>query len=226
MNELSALKNMNALYLEDDLMAREQYERIFNNFFKEVYVGSNGTEGLEIFSKHPINIIISDIKMPDMNGIEFIQKIRMIDENIPILVTSAYTDKDDLLAAVKFNLVDYLIKPISFDAIKEVLTKCIKRCKNFNRLEIVIDDNLIYNFEKKIIQNNSKEIVLPNKESRLLELFLQNRGKVISKNWIEAEVYDDEFMSESAFKNLLLKLRKKLNSSHIKTLKNSGYIFE
>lgn len=224
--DISILKNLNLLYVEDDLMLRRNYSAIFNNFFLKVYEASDGFEALAIFEKEHIHVVATDIKMPKMSGLEFAHKIRKLSKNIPIFITTAYSEKDELIDAIKLNLVDYILKPLSYEALKKVLNDTIVKMSENNLLEIIIDSNSRYSPFTKIFTTDGVSSSLTNKESKLFELFLDNRNKILSKSIIEYEVYENEYMSDVALKMLLSKLRKKLQKPYIKTLKQSGYIFQ
>ena len=84
--------NCNLLYVEDDKTLRTASIDIFEDLFKNIFIAKNGNEGLDIFNSKDIDIIITDLKMPVMNGISMINEIRKKNKNIPILVLSAFND--------------------------------------------------------------------------------------------------------------------------------------
>ena len=114
------LKNYTILYVEDEKEARESYVRLFKRLFKDVYSADNGERGLELFKKKSPNIILSDSKMPKMDGFKMSQKIRELDKNIPIIFISAQNEQNfkDKLKAININ--HCLLKPISRDDLKKV----------------------------------------------------------------------------------------------------------
>src|SRR5574344_2457708 len=91
MNDISNLKNITVLYVEDEKDLREVTSSILQSFTKNQYIAANGQEGYELFLKHnsDIDLIISDINMPILNGLEMIKKIKDINKNVPIIVTTA-----------------------------------------------------------------------------------------------------------------------------------------
>ena len=226
MDNLQKLKNITLLYAEDDLTIQKQYYEIFSNFFNKVFTANNGIEALNIYNKENIHIMVTDIKMPLMDGLTLIEEIRKENENIPIFITSSYSEKEYLLKAIKFHLVDYIIQPATYSAIKETLLKALHTFEKTTPLDIIINDKCSYSFVNRTIHFEGKVLLLPNKEAQLLELLLKNKQKLVTKEMIEYELYPNEIMSESGLKNLIFKLRQKIGHNTILTVKNGGYILQ
>ena len=107
-------KRLKVLYVEDDSSVRNELSSLLSNFFSNVYTASNGEEGLELYisKQKDIDIIIADINMPKMTGIEMLEEIRKFDKNIPAIFTTAYSDTEFLIDAIKLKVFEYCIKPI------------------------------------------------------------------------------------------------------------------
>lgn len=112
--EKKLLKRLKALYVEDDNHIRNELSALLSNFFGKVYTASDGQEGLETYlkNKDDIDVIISDINMPKLTGIEMLAKIREVDEKVPTIFATAYSDNEFLSEAIKLKVYDYIIKPI------------------------------------------------------------------------------------------------------------------
>ncbi len=115
------------LYVEDNIEIRNSTARMLENFFDDITIGVNGKDGLEKFSSKKFDLILSDINMPVMNGLDMIKNIRAIDENIPIIIISAHNETNFKNNALNYNIDYYMIKPTSFNnftkAISEVVVK-------------------------------------------------------------------------------------------------------
>lgn len=111
-NEL--LKKYTILYVEDDDVIRTELSSILENFFKSVKIASNGKEALRTYleNQDDIDIIVSDINMPELNGIEMIKKIREIKDNVPAIFTTAHSDSEFLIEAIKLRVKEYIVKPL------------------------------------------------------------------------------------------------------------------
>ena len=116
-----SLKSSTILYVEDDTFTREGYVRLFKRLFKEVYSASDGENGLSIFKNKSPDIVVTDSKMPVMDGFEMSQKIREIDKAVPIIFISADSQRDFVKSLEDININCYLVKPISRDELKEML---------------------------------------------------------------------------------------------------------
>ncbi|WP_419763928.1 MAG: response regulator [Arcobacter sp.] len=132
-------KKFNIIYVEDDEQIRNNFEDIFQEFFKNVYISSDGAEALEKYNdlqKENIRVdaIISDINMPNMNGISLLKEIRKLNEDIPFYFTTAYSDETYLMESIKLNVTSYFIKPVE---IKNLIEKVNKDCQKYNQNQIM-----------------------------------------------------------------------------------------
>lgn len=224
MDSFSILKNLNALYVEDDVTLRSYTAGVIGDLFAELYVASNGAEGLGLFREKNVHLIICDIKMPVMSGLELAAEVRKSGSRVPIFITSAHAQSDDLIESIRLNLVDYLIKPFTFTRLKEALAACAKRIEENGDLFTRIDDEMNYSALNRQLCSGNESCILPRKESGLLELLIKHRGRLVTKEQIEAAIYDDEPMTEAALKNLVLKLRKRIGKERISNVHGSGFI--
>lgn len=108
------LNTITLLYVEDDEMVRTQTLNLFEKIFKKVYSANDGKEGLEKFIKNQneIEIIVSDINMPNLNGLDMVAKIKEVTANIPVIYTTAHTDSHYLKNALELNIDKYISKPL------------------------------------------------------------------------------------------------------------------
>lgn len=126
------LKNQRVLFVEDEELAREKLAKLLSKLFKEVVLASNGLEGLNKFEKskltdEKIDLIISDINMPIMNGLDMLEKIREIDYFVPAIFTTARSESENILKAIDLNVSNYIIKPIDTTIlIKKITEVCEK----------------------------------------------------------------------------------------------------
>ena len=217
------LNNSSILLVEDDINLQKSFAKLLNFYVQNVFLANDGLEALEVYKKNKPDIIITDVKMPRLNGIEFIKKIREENSKIPIVVTSAYTDQEYLLESIKLSLVEYLIKPMKEEDLEKVLMQCAKTLSKSPK-KIYFNSELFYDYTNKIFIYKDKEIALTNKEVEFLELLLSNRGNLVTKQKIEDKLYIYEDAPPSALKNLVFKLRKKLPFDIIKTQGKLGYL--
>lgn len=117
---------LNVLYVEDDAITREALLEFLTEVTKKVYTAEDGKKALKIYEKENIDVLISDIKMPEMNGFELIKKIREKDRDIPVIVTTAYDEVDYLVECIELGVNHFLLKPIETDKLYEILKKIVE----------------------------------------------------------------------------------------------------
>jgi len=115
------------LYIEDDKIVREKTKSIFEKFFQKVYVCKDGEDGLALFheKREDIDILLTDINMPNMDGVELISKIREEDKDLPILIVTAFNDINLLIRLIKLNISDYILKPMQIYSTLKILDKIL-----------------------------------------------------------------------------------------------------
>jgi DNA-binding response OmpR family regulator len=118
--------NIRLLYVEDDNNTRDILVLSLRHFFQEIHLASNGEEGLEIFDRIHPDIVISDLRMPGMSGLEMTRKIREKNATVPVIVTTAYSDLEVLIEAVEAGIVHYLIKPVYIQDLLESVKKSLR----------------------------------------------------------------------------------------------------
>lgn len=120
-NEQQELK---ILCVEDDTAAREQILRLLQRRGKEVIVGKNGKEGLALYREHSPEVVVTDIRMPVMDGLTMVREIKKISRDAKIIVITAFTDFSYLMDAIDLGVDQYVVKPIDIDKLLGAIDKC------------------------------------------------------------------------------------------------------
>ena len=123
------------LYVEDDLAIQGAMTRYLTKLFSKVDIASNGEAGLNLFKETKYDIVITDLSMPIMDGIEMIKKIKEIDERQPILITTAHGESSYLMDAIKVHIDGYILKPFDYDELNYILYKISEKLKKFKENE-------------------------------------------------------------------------------------------
>ena len=221
---MNSLKNLRVLYVEDDDEVRENIASSLAYFVQSVDSASNGDEAYKLYKKVSPDIIITDIDMPGMNGLELAARVRESDSFIPIVVTTAFTTEEFLLDAVCLHLERYLVKPVTLAKLKESLESCYHKLKELNRISIKFSTGYSYNLTSHIMEDENGELVaLQNKEKLLLDLLIKNINAVTYYSEIEDEVWEGEALNRGSLKALVLKLRKKLGKDSVMNENEIGY---
>lgn len=225
MAKFNEFKNLSVLYAEDNTALREITEKTLQLVVGKVYSVSDGAQALNIYKNNPIDIVILDIYMGSFSGIEVAKKIREENDKVPIVIVSGSIATEDLLAACKLNLIDYIHKPIEFNVLVKVLYSAVARLQSHGLLLAKINDSLSYDyFVKAFISSNGEKISLTKKEIHAMELLLSNRGQIIPYETFSEELND--VMTDGALKNIILRLRKKMgDDSNLINLSKVGYSF-
>jgi len=120
-------KNLNVLFVDDDFEISQRMNDYLKKFFKNVYIASNGFEAMEYFGKVEVDLVITDISMPKMDGLELLKNIRFIDEEKEVLIVSAFSDFEYLKTAITYGVSGYLLKPLEYDLLNSELYKSVLR---------------------------------------------------------------------------------------------------
>ena len=180
------------LIVEDEPISLEMLSKTLKEDFN-VLTANNGKKGFELYKKFNPHIIISDLNMPIMNGIELIQKIRELDQNSKIIITTFKNDVQTLLQATELKLFKYHIKPIDFTALKNIIEESIEELNRFNTVElnkINISPTLIWKTSEFELFSNNQIVKLTPKEKKVINLLLQKPNQVFTYNEIIYEVWE------------------------------------
>ena len=164
------LKNTKILYIEDEELIRKNAIEYLNFYCNNVYGAIDGVDGYTKYTEIKPDIIICDILMPRLNGLELIKKIRAIDEEVQIIVATARIDTEFLLKAVELRLIKYLIKPITEEKLLPALTEAIEYINKTGTNIITLNENTHFDTLNKTLITDSIVIKLTKKELLFLEL--------------------------------------------------------
>ena len=215
------LKDKTALYVEDEGDVLKNISELLSNFFGVFYTAQDGELGYQIFSDHKIDVVLVDIELPKMNGIELMKKIREIHKDIPIVVISAYTKTDYLLESIELKLNQYIIKPLTSKKIHVLLQRLDKLFSNENVVELV--SGVWLNKNTSSISFNQTQNFLTKKELKILSILADNR--FISYDEINI-LWEDEIPTQNAIRSCIKHLRKKLPENLLKNRNGFGYAIE
>lgn len=216
---------MNMIFLEDDLIIRSNYVDYLKKNFENVYEASDGIEALNIYKSKEIDFILADIKMQGINGIDFIKEVRKSNKEIKIVIMSAYDNKDYLMEAIKLNLLDYLVKPVSRLSFQNIITNVLNELKN--KEMVFLKNNYIWDKRNKKLFFEKEEIILTKNELLLFEEFCKNDEKIFTFVEISNLIYPTEEYNINKIRMLIKRLRKKLNYTNtLENIHNIGYCFK
>jgi DNA-binding response OmpR family regulator len=215
------------LLLEDDLTLNETVTEYFQEQGYEVDAVDDGLEALDKIYENSYDILLLDVKVPQMSGFDLLKEVRSRDIPTPAIFITSLNSIDDLSVGYESGCDDYIRKPF---VLKELLMRVetiLKR--NFfhsNNEKIEISKNAYYDISANVLYVDESEMTLNNKESKLLKLFLQNQNQVLSHERIYDSLWDyDETYSEASLRTYIKNLRKILGKEKIVSIKKQGYKF-
>ena len=137
------LKKLSLLYVEDEDAIREPFKIMIERYFKKIFIATNGLEAVEIFKQNSIDIIITDIRMPIMNGLDMAKEIKKIDKHQHIILTTAHNESKYFLEVIEMQVDGYILKPIDYD----LLENKIKNMRNTDAISGRLNsDRLFFKF--------------------------------------------------------------------------------
>ncbi|WP_294674073.1 response regulator transcription factor [uncultured Fluviicola sp.] len=226
---MQASKGQTILLVDDekDILEFLQYNLEREGY--KVFVANDGLEGVEMAQKVSPDLILMDVMMPRMDGIEACQTIRQdLQLNSPLIafLTSRAEDYSQV-AGFEAGADDYITKPIRPRLLVSKVEALLRRAGRITGTEAEIKTSSItVNREKFLVFMNDEEIQLPKKEFELIELLASRPGKVFTREQILTTVWGDEtIVGERTIDVHIRKLREKLGESYIRTIKGVGYTF-
>jgi len=218
------MKNSSILVVEDKLDQREAMMEYLSIFFDTIYQASNGIEALDVYNKYLPNIILTDLDMPKLNGVDFIQKIREVDNNVNIIIFSAHTNTEDFLKVVSLNLVDYLVKPIQMDKLKAAIFRAVENMSSENL--VYLNADYIWNSQTKTLCLENERVELSSYETTFLNILIASINHDVSYETIHSHINPDTQYSQNAIFTLVKRIRKKTTKCLIKSAFKFGYKIE
>lgn len=216
------LENYKILFADDEKDMRDNMFEILSFMSNDVLLAEDGEEALQSFYDNSPDIVILDIEMPKLNGLEVAKKIRETNQTIPIIISTAYTETKYFLQAVELNLTSYILKPITIVDLKESLKKALNNINFHQKSTVEFSKNIYYENKKRILFCDNKEISLTKIQMLFLEYMIKNPNRIISYEKFENNIWDTG-MSSGAIRSLVRDIRKHLPKDTISNIAKVGY---
>ncbi|BDY12732.1 response regulator transcription factor [Hydrogenimonas cancrithermarum] len=222
---IRAMKRCTVLYVEDDHELRAYISEFLRRFCKDIYEAENAENAYDLYlRKHP-EIILLDINLPGMSGIDFCETIRRKDARTRIIMSTAYTDKDFLLKVVELGLTRYLVKPMTSEELFGAFDKALQELEAIdNRFGAVdLGEGFFYQSKAKCLYKGDETIPLRKKEIQLLDFFIDHQEEVVSYELLEQAVWPDGAMTPNAIRSQIRNLRRKTHDGILENISGIGY---
>ncbi|RXK12441.1 transcriptional regulator [Halarcobacter mediterraneus] len=232
-------KNLNVLFVEDDVDFRKEFSELLKDIFPKVSTAIDGLDALNKYKEYYnktnsyYDLVISDIKMPNYDGVELVESLYKIKEDQLVIILSARNEFNYLLPLVNLGIHQFFTKPIDYSTFLEDIFKLCSQIyhNNLNKNEdiIRINESLFWDKKKKKLIKDNKAINLTKNEIRFVETILENNGKICTVDELIDIIWFEEFdlnADITHLKSLIYRLRKKAPDLHIKNIYGMGYMHE
>ncbi|MBD3831165.1 MAG: response regulator [Arcobacter sp.] len=217
------LKTKSILLVEDEAVIRDNIASMLKIFFNKVYTASDGFEGLDAYEAHLPDIIMTDLKMPNMGGFELLEELKKRSNHAYTIIVSAHTDKELLIQAIHDGVDRYLVKPMSENELFGAFNAYLEKIDNETPDTISLSKNVTIDFGRAESYLDGQIAHLNKKEILLLKLLLIDSSRTFTYEEIENYVWSESVMTKDALKTLVKNLKTKIPKDLILNLTNSGY---
>jgi DNA-binding response OmpR family regulator len=207
------MSNLTLLYAEDDPQSRKNYAFVLEEYFSKVYLAEDGREALDLYHEKKPDVLLLDISMPFINGLDVAKFVRATNKDIPIIMLTAHAEQEKLLTAIPLGLSKYLLKPINDKSLTQTMLQVISEMRDRNIVSI--RENLWWNKINSNLFYNDENIKLTKKEYKLMTLLVNSIGKYFMHDTLIIQIWDDEIPDAShdnKLHQLVYRLNKKINA--------------
>lgn len=214
------------LIVEDDKTTNDLISDYLNDAGHSTYQAYNGVEALTVFEEEVIELIILDIMLPNLNGLQVLKKIRKT-SNIPVLMLTALSDERTQITSFDSLADDYMTKPFSIVLLGKRVLALLRRAGKIEAKDIWKYSNISVDFSGYVAEKDGELVELAPKEIQLLKLLIKNAGRVMTREKLIDGVWGmDAPLYDRTIDTYIRRIRQKLELNCITTVKGVGYRFE
>ena len=212
------------LVIEDEKDIQNIIKAFLENADYKVETADDGLEGINLIQKNSYDLVLLDIMMPKIDGFVVCEMIRK-NSNIPIIILTALTDEESQLKGFDKLADDYITKPFSMPIVLKHIEAIFRRTDNNNETSNILKyKNMILNTENYEVYVDNQKVSLTYREFEILKIFLENQGKVFSRDNILNSIWNYDYFGDDKIVNTHIKnIRKKLGYDYIETGRGLGY---
>ncbi len=214
---------MRVLYVEEDAQKRLYYAQMLKKSGVKLFLSPFRHELLALYEKHMPDLLIIEVGPDYAKGLTLIKAIREIDQKLRIIIMSSCQEPSALQEAVELDISRYLFLPVSEEELASAITKAMTE-RHRDECTIRLQSNLIYQSNTRVLVHEDHEVVLNQKEARLLELLFEHKNTLLSYEQILTIIWPKTHASAASLRTLVKNLRKKGLADLIKNRSGSGYL--
>lgn len=223
MTKFERLKSKSILLVEDEAVIRNNIASMLKYFFKEVITAEDGYDGLDQYEAHLPDIVMTDLKMPNMGGFELLDELKKRSSRAYTVIVSAHTDKELLIQAIHEGVDRYLIKPLTEDELFAAFTAYLEKLDKESPELFELGANVRIDLDKNEAIVDDMTLHLNKKETLLLRLLSVDPKRIFTYEEIENQVWGSKSMSLAALRSVVRDLRKKLGQEFVINISGTGY---
>ena len=214
---------MKLLIVEDEESLNKVLVRVLNKHGFTIDSALDGEEALDLYFENNYDLVVLDLNLPKVDGMEVLKTIREENTELPVLILSARSEIDDKIVGLDEGANDYLTKPFHFDELTARIRALLRRNFQTADTKITIDDVMI-DTASKVLVVNEKQVTLSKKEYSIIEYLMLKKGETIPASKLIESIWesDSEAMEESFYVHIST-LRRKLPKDFIKNVRGQGY---
>ncbi|PLY13838.1 MAG: DNA-binding response regulator [Sulfurimonas sp.] len=214
-----SLKDIKVLFVEDEEnLARLLKEAIGDNFHSFI-LATDGINGIELFKKTKPDIVITDIMMPRLSGLDMAKELKRINPKIPIIILSAFSEKEKLFSAIDIGITKYFLKPFDIDELLDYISSIAPR---LSTKLVNLNEGFVFNKTTNSLYKNERFVPLSKNETKFLWLLLDNQNRVVDDSIIKEELWGEN-VSDERIRTFIRRFRAKTSKKLIKNVKGVGY---
>lgn len=223
---------MKLLIVEDEPNLLSILRKGFAENNNDVSVALDGKTALEMIQNYTFDVVILDVMLPDINGIEICRRLRADKNFVPVLLLTALGTSENIVTGLNAGADDYLVKPFKFGELDARVNALNRRAnQETEKVDTIIIGDLEINSKAKSVKREGESIVLTAKEFKLLYYLARNTGRIVSRDQILDNVWDINFdMNTNVVDVYINYLRKKIDKPFttklIHTMKGLGYVIQ
>lgn len=214
------LENLKVLFVEDEESIRTNIKEAIGEEFASFEMACDGMEGFSKYKDLNPDIIITDISMPNLDGLEMTNKIRKISSTVPIIILSAFSEKEKLFQAIDMSVSKYIVKPIDIDELLEVISDITSKMDKVQNIQLSM--GYTYNFSRKELFLDGQFILLTKKESLFIDILVQTKETYTPNEDLYKYVWDNK-TTGTTVRTFVQRLRNKTSKDFIVNVSGLGY---
>jgi DNA-binding response OmpR family regulator len=221
MSCIQLFKQLSVLFVEDEQDLSHLLQQAIGELFGRFVLACDGFEGLEIARSIQPDLVITDITMPRMNGLEMSARLREERPRLPIVVLSAYSEKEYLFDAINVGVTKYLIKPFDPDDLLEVICTIMRKTHSLERVRLI--EPFLFDVTSKKLFRHNVMVRLSIRENMFIDRLLSSPNQFLTNQEIKAFLWDDPNAPNERLRVFINRLRHKTHPDLIDNLVGQGY---